>query len=116
MKERTIEELRALQDHYDEIERREDEEIDYTIPEEKERKFLVQRIGEDYEDVSLMTANELINYIDMQDYCSETFEIYEVTNFGYVIHIHYVGWQPMCLIEFANAEGEIVLTGYGTDH
>lgn len=116
MAERTIEELRALQDHFDEIERREDEEIDYATPEVKERKFLVQRIGEDYEDVSLMTASELIGYIDMQDICSETFEIYEVTNFGYVTPIHYVGWQPMCLIEFANENGEIVLSGYGTDH
>jgi len=83
---------------------------------EKERKFLVQRIGEDYEDASLMTASELINYIDMQDIVTETFEIYEVTNFGYVTPIHYVGWQPMCLIEFANENGEIVLSGYGTDH
>lgn len=31
-----------------------------------------------------MTASELINYIDMQDIYSETFEIYEVTHFGYV--------------------------------
>ena len=83
---------------------------------EKERKFLVQRIGEDYEDASLMTASELISYIDMQDIVTETFEIYEVTNFGYVTPIHYVGWQPMCLIEFANEDGEIVLSGYGTDH
>ena len=83
---------------------------------EKERKFLVQRIGEDYEDVSLMTASELINYIDMQDIVTETFEIYEVTNFGYVTPIHYVGWQPMCLIEFATDDGTIVLSGYGEDH
>lgn len=82
----------------------------------KERKFLVQRIGEDYEDVSLMTASELINYIDMQDCYSETFEIYEVTNFGYVTPIRYVGWRPNCEISFATEDGEIVLTGYGTDH
>lgn len=82
----------------------------------RERRFLVQRIGEDYEDVSLMTEGELIHYIDMQDYCSETFEIYEVTEFGKVVHIHYVGWQPMCLIEFATDDGTIVLSGYGVDH
>lgn len=82
----------------------------------KERKFLVQRIGEDYEDVSLMTAGELINYIDMQDIVTETFEIYEVTEFGYVTPIRYVGWRPNCEISFENADGEIVLTGYGTDH
>lgn len=82
----------------------------------KERKFLVQRIGEDYEDVSLMTVSELINYIDMQDIVTETFEIYEVTEFGYVTPIRYVGWRPNCEISFENADGEIVLTGYGTDH
>lgn len=82
----------------------------------KERKFLVQRIGEDYEDVSLMTASELINYIDMQDIVTETFEIYEVTEFGYVTPIRYIGWRPNCEISFENADGEIVLTGYGTDH
>lgn len=82
----------------------------------KERKFLVQRIGEDYEDVNLMTAGGLIDYIDMQDIVSETFEIYEVTNFGYVIPIHYVGWQPGCLIEFATDDGTVVHSGYGTDH
>lgn len=82
----------------------------------KERKFLVQRIGEDYEDASLMTASELINYIDMQDIVTETFEIYEVTNFGYVTPIHYVGWRPNCEISFATEGGTIILTGYGTDH
>ena len=63
-----------------------------------------------------MTASELINYIDMQDVYSETFEIYEVTHFGYVIPIHYVGWRPNCEISFATENGKIVLTGYGTDH
>lgn len=116
MVKRTLEELQELQSYYEDLERQEDMEIDYTIPEQKERKFLVQRIGEDYEDVSLMTVNELINYIDFQDICSETFEIYEVTDFGCVTPIHYVGWKPNCEISFANAEGEIVLTGYGTDH
>ena len=116
MVKRNLEELQELADYYEDLEREEDMEIDYTIPEQKERKFLVQRIGEDYEDVSLMTVNELIHYIDFQDIYSETFEIYEVTDFGYVTPIRYVGWRPNCEISFANAEGEIVLTGYGTDH
>jgi len=78
-----------------------------------ERKFLVQRIGENYEDVSLMTEDELINYIDMQVIYNETFEIYEVTNFGYVTPIYYVGKRPNYEISFKNDDGEIVLTGYG---
>ena len=84
--------------------------------ERTERKFLVQRIGENYEDASLMTVSELINYIDMQDIYSEAFEIYEVTHFGYVTPIHYVGWRPNCEISFATENGKIVLTGYGTNH
>ena len=119
MRERTIAELRELQDYYDKIEHREDEEIDYTIPEEKERKFLVQRIlrwADDEEEATLMNEAELIHYIDMQDYCTEEHKIYDVTDFGKIVPIHYVGWQPKCLIEFATDDGEIVLTGYGTDH
>jgi hypothetical protein len=87
-----------------------------TMTEREERKFLVQAIGEDYKRVELMSEAELIKFIDFQDIYGESFYIYEVTEFGYVEELHYVGWQPMCLIEFANAEGEIVLTGYGTDH
>lgn len=86
-----------------------------------ERQFLVQRIGEvntdsEYRESTIMTVNELINYIDMQDIISENYEIYEVTEFGTVTPIHYVGWQPGCLIEFVNDKGEVILSGYGTDH
>lgn len=86
-----------------------------------ERQFLVQRIGEvntdsEYRESTIMTADELIHYIDMQDIVSEDYKIYEVTEFGVITPIHYVGWQPDCLIEFANEAGEIVLSGYGVDH
>ena len=116
MNERNINELYELQDFYEEQERREDEEIDYTVHEEPERKFLVQAFDEEHQHVELMTANELINYIDFQDFHSETFWIYEVTEMGRVIPIHYVGWRPNCEISFENDQNEIVLTGYGTDH
>lgn len=87
----------------------------------KERLFLVQRIvdidtEDEYRTSTLMTPDELVHYIDMQDYCSESYDIYDVTEFGKVVHIHYVGWQPMCLIEFATDDGTIVLSGYGIDH
>jgi hypothetical protein len=86
-----------------------------------ERQFLVQRIGEantdsEYRESTIMTAGELIHYIDMQDIISEDYKIYEVTKFGVITPIHYVGWQPNCLIEFANEAGEIILSGYGVDH
>ena len=87
----------------------------------KEILFLVQRIIDiDTEDElrtsSLMTLSELVHYIDMQDIVTESHEIWEVTEFGKLIHLHYVGWQPGCLIEFATDDGTVVHSGYGTDH
>ena len=38
MVERTLEELQELADYYEDLEREEDMEIDYTIPEQKERR------------------------------------------------------------------------------
>lgn len=87
----------------------------------KEVLFLVQRIIDiDTEDElrtsSLTTLRELVHYIDMQDIVSESYDFWEVTEFGKLTHIHYVGWQPGCLIEFATDDGTVVHSGYGTDH
>ena len=87
----------------------------------KEVLFLVQRIIDintknELRTSSLMTLNELIHYIDMQDIVSEFYSIWEVTEFGKLTHINYVGWQPGCLIEFATDDGTVVHSGYGTDH
>lgn len=121
--ERTEMELRELQEHFEEIEEREDEEFDYesTKTPTIEVLFLVQRImdkGTDDEirTSSLMTLRELVHYIDMQDIVSEDHDIWEVTEFGKMIHLRYVGWQPGCLIEFATDDGTVVHSGYGTDH
>ena len=84
-----------------------------------QRQFLIQRIcnwDEDSRDNIIMTSSELIHYIDMQDICSENYKIYEITEFGMPIEIFYRGWQPGCLIEFADSKGQIILSGYGTDH
>ena len=84
-----------------------------------ERQFLVQRIllwAENERENTLMSAGELIHYIDMQDYCEEDYHIYEITEFGTIIPIYYFGWQPDCLIEFVDDNGTVVLSGYGVDH
>jgi hypothetical protein len=96
---------------------REREEINMK----KEIQFLVQRIVDidlDGEDrfSSLMTLSELVHYIDMQDICTESYDIWEVTEFGKLTHLNYVGWQPGCLIEFATDDGTVVHSGYGVDH
>ncbi len=80
-------------------------------------KFLVQKVIDDEVFPTIMTANELINYIDMEDCHEEMYEIYDCTSmFGEVKKLHYKGWQPNCLIEIVDDEGKVVLKGYGTDH
>jgi len=82
-----------------------------------EKRYLVQRIlSDDSTCASLMTKRELINYIDMDDCHDESYMIFDVSEFGKVKQIHYVGWQPHCLIELKDDDGNIVLSGYGTDH
>lgn len=80
-------------------------------------KFLVQKVIDDEVFPTIMTANELINYIDMEDCHEEMYEIYDCTSmFGEIKKLHYKGWQPNCLIEIVDDEGKVVLKGYGTDH
>ena len=81
------------------------------------KKFLVQRkiYGEIYP--SLMTENELLSYINMDDCHDEDYEIYDCESvFGEVRRLFYKGWQPLCLIEVVDEHGEVVLRGYGEDH
>lgn len=82
------------------------------------RNYLVQRVMDDGEHWnSLFTADELIHYIDMQDIVSDAdYHIYDMTELGAPKEIWYRGWQPDCLIEFVDKEGDIVLRGYGVDH
>ena len=81
------------------------------------KQFLVQRMIDGEIWLSIMTPMELINYINMDDCHGEQYEIFDVlSTFGEVKKLHYVGWQPRCLIEVADENGNIVLSGYGTDH
>ena len=82
----------------------------------EERKFLLQASGEDYTYVKLINERELIKYINFLDIYNEIFYVYEVTEFGHVEELHYVGWQPKCLIQLKNDQNEIVVSGYGEDH
>lgn len=91
----------------------------YKPLETEERQFLVMRVCSwdgNSRDNTVMTADELIHYIDMQDYCTERYKIYEITQYCAPMEIFYRGWQPGCLIEFCDRNGQIVLSGYGTDH
>lgn len=90
-----------------------------------EKHYLVQRLewGYDVNDNRwedrmdcLMSAAELIHYIDMSDLIDEDYVIYDIADFSNPKRIFYAGWQPGLLIEFVDAEGNVVLRGEGTDH
>ena len=80
------------------------------------KKYLVQRNidGEIYP--NLMTEKELIDYIDMDDCHDEEYKVFDVSEFGKIKELHYAGWKPHCLIELHDKDGNIVVSGYGTDH
>lgn len=65
----------------------------------------------------IVNENEIINFINMLDLIDDIddYFIYEI-DFENLKPIYYVGWQPDCLIELKNKEGEIVIRGFGTDH
>lgn len=58
----------------------------------RELSILISKTRQDeMRTFSLMTLNELIHYIDMQDIISEIYDIWEVTEFGKLTHLNYVG-------------------------
>ena len=83
-----------------------------------EKKYLVQRKDNYDNEVfgSLMTENELIHYISMNDCYDESYRIFDISDFGTIRQLYYVGWKPNCLIEVEDEYGNIVVSGYGEDH
>lgn len=79
-------------------------------------KFVVQRIIADELSLVVMTEEELIRYIDQSDVHNETYQIYNGSVFGEMRKLTYAGWQPNRLIEVVNETGDVVFSGYGTDH
>lgn len=84
------------------------------------REFLIQRVLPTDESTrinTIMTTDELISYIDAQDFMHEEhYKIYEITEFGTLEEIFYRGWQPNCLIELVDKKGQVIFSGRGTDH
>lgn len=82
----------------------------------KKHKFLVQKYIEGEMYTKICTETELISYIDMSDCHDEEYRIFDISVFGEVREVFYKGWQPRCLIEIADSDGNVVLGGYGTEH
>lgn len=78
--------------------------------------FIVQRTDGDETWVSLMTTNQLIDYINFDDCHNESYVIWNANEFGVMKPLRYKGWQPNCLIELVDEKGNVVVSGYGEDH
>ena len=97
------------------MQRKVNETADQTKMSER-HDFLVQKLIEGEVYGKVCSGNELIAYIDMSDCHCEDYRIYDISVFGQVREVFYKGWQPRCLIEIVDSEGNMVLSGYGTDH
>ena len=74
--------------------------------------------SEPYLNAKIVTAGEVIDYVNFTDIYSdfEDYEVYAIKDIGQVERLTYVGWQPGCLIELKDNNGNVVLSGYGDDH
>lgn len=88
----------------------------------KYHNYLLIRKSTDAEDPYLTSEtvgpSEVIDYINMTDIYSEfeDYSVHAIADVGKVIDLTYVGWQPRCLIELKDPDGNTVLSGYGEDH
>lgn len=80
------------------------------------RKFLVQQIINDQVCQGIYSEMQLISYLDMSDCYDGEYKIYDVTDFGQVREVFYDGWLPGRLIKVTDSDGNVVVSGYGTDH
>jgi hypothetical protein len=80
------------------------------------RKFLIQQIINDQVCQGIYSEMQLIRYLDMSDCYDGEYKIYDVTDFGQVKEVFYNGWLPGRLIKITDIDGNVVVSGYGTDH
>ena len=89
------------------------------MKEYEERQFLIQFEVEDEECYinKIATSAEVISFIDELDFTPVgNWYVFDLNEFGKVKQLRYKGWQPNCLIELVDDTGEIIISGYGTDH
>ncbi len=81
------------------------------------RTYLVYYTVDDERVIKLMNEYELIKLVDESDFTGVYLEqIYDVGDPKNLKPIHYTGWQPGCLIQFTDDNGNVVVSGYGTNH
>ena len=84
------------------------------------KKYLVQTTyyDEDEDFSELMTEYKVVSFINMLDCYDHVkeYKVFDISEFGKIKPLHYTGWQRECLIELADDDGNIVISGYGEDH
>jgi hypothetical protein len=84
------------------------------------KKFLLQTVYYDFDEVfsEIVTEYRIVHFVNMLD-CNDHirgYKVFDVSEFGKIKQLHYRGWQPGCLIEFVDDDGNIVISDYGDDH
>ncbi len=65
----------------------------------------------------VVTANELTRLIDESDFNPvDVVKILVIDDPENIFEVRYAGWQPGCVIDFVDDNGDVVYRGYGTDH
>ena len=80
--------------------------------------YFVQIKTEDGEVLNtLMSEGEIIKVANEMDFngCADIC-VYVISKFGTLEKLAYKGWQPNCLIQFVDTNGNVVIEGYGEDH
>lgn len=80
------------------------------------RKFLVQQLINGEVCQSIFSEVQLISYLDMFDCYDGEFKIFDVSAFGQFKEVFYSGWLPNRFIKIIDSDGNIVASGFGTDH
>lgn len=86
------------------------------------KRFLVQIRDRDREDIrsEIMTADKIINRIDMSDIYEEELRIFDISRFGCIEELSINGcWadpEDPLYIWCTDTKGKVVIDGYGTDH
>ena len=83
-------------------------------------QYFVQHRFDDELCISIKTAREIINRVDMSDCSDEEMEVWESTEFGKLTKLTLHGcWHdpsnPL-YIKATRPDGSIAFDGYGTDH
>jgi len=85
-----------------------------------DKNFLVQIKDDNGVRGEIMTADKIIDRLDMADIYEEELRIFDISRFGYIEELSINGcWsdpENPLYIWCTDSNGKVVIDGYGTDH